>query len=200
MSSKYSIYLADKKCGGGDHKIEWYHASLILVDNVSAKTVQEINFRNTKKSMRMQPTVMNEARGMAYMHNEFELAEMLHGDEAVMLSAWNHMLKYAVHVHQGNVIYDDNFIDLGDENTINCRAGVSAALATIGIIVQAGVSKEDIGIHGRQRMPLGVLFLMSSTPSQSLNALRADKQNLSALLTEDTWQHAEKYQLGAGWN
>ena len=200
MSSNFSIYLADKECGGGDHKIAWHHASLILVDEDAGKVVQELSFSNTKKSMRMQPFTINDERQMAYMRQEYALKQVLGGDEVLALSAWNHMLKYAVFIHQNDVIYDDNFIDVADENTINCRAGVAAALASIGIVLQAGVSKEDLGINGRSRMPLGVLFLLSSTPCLSLEDLRAQKNELSGILTTSTWHHAESYDLGQGWS
>lgn len=200
MSSNFAIYLTEKKCGGGEHDISWYHAGLILVDVDAGNVVQQIHFSNTHASLKMQPQVFNDQRGMGNIRKDFNPKEMLAGDEASILAAWNHMLKYAVFIHKNTVMYDEDFIDLGEPKTINCRAGVIAALETIGIIIKPDDCKEVLGTKARDRLPLGVLFLRSASPHQSLEELRHEHKRLSTVLNTQSSSSSLAYDLGPGWH
>jgi len=145
MSNSHSIYLADRHCGGYKNKYEWYHACLMWVDEDAQQVKQQLHFNNTYGAMDMSPHV-EEGLPSAYTMKMFEMSKRLSGDEAFILSGWNHMLKYAAHIRQGlggEIVFDEDFLDNPHPETLNCRAGAVAALSTIGIIVRAGESKED---------------------------------------------------------
>ena len=201
MSAKHSIYLADRHCGGYQNKYEWYHACLMWVDEDAQQVRQQLHFNNLYGKAPMMPHV-EEGLPSAYTMKMFEMRKRLEGDEAFILSGWNHMLKYAAHIRQnfeGEVLFDEDFMDDPRLDTINCRAGATAALESIGIIVKLGESEEDYGI-ACTRMPLGPLFLMAAKPFKTLEELRAENTALTAALPkEDAIQKPVPFELGAGW-
>ena len=201
MSSKFSIYVTERQCGGGDNPRIWYHANLMLVNEETGDVIQQIDFNNTETSNKMQPLV-REGISKAYSMKMFQTFEpVFTSDEHDVKSKWLHILKYGLYIHgREDIYFDEDFADDPRPETLNCRSGVIAALRIIGIIVDLSLFKE---VQGTQctRMPIGKAFDMVAEQLPGLEEIDAQIKKLGQILGRKVPPpKVAEFDIGQGWS
>ena len=217
LKTEYSIQMVDYM---PPYSARISHCSLFLLRRgvgEAAKVFQELDYSNRIGNRRMMPFV---DRPVSMPKKDSDIDEMASGDYLAVLPRWNHMLKHAIHTKRSHVFYTRNFAHEGNRHprTLNCRAGVFAALAS------AGLLREQDRLNGKsgsdcKKMPLTPVFKTQAsqgeqTEDELLTELSALSRNLYrrpdpiggdsldmmglAQLPEQ-YEPADDYDLGSDW-
>ena len=99
--------------------------------------------------------------------------------EALMWSAWNHMLRQAQDWREagerGELCFSDNFH--ADDGAHNCRKASKYLLESIGVKVPPELAASNAGMEG-DALPLSRIFSLNAPPLLSLPELYQENQRL----------------------
>jgi len=200
MSNDFSIYVTERQCGGGDNPRTWYHANLMLLNESNGDVIQQIDFNNTNTSNKMRPTV-REGISKAYSMRMFQTYEpVLTSDEHDVKSKWLHILKYGLYIHGRNDIhFDEDFASDPKPETLNCRAGIIAALRVIGEVVDASLFKSAQGTRCKA-MPIGKAFDLVVEKPLAIAEIDSQINTLGQLLGRvKPKPMVSEFDIGIGW-
>ncbi len=174
---QYAIYVTEqpiKDASDGVDK-QWHHTALWLVaeNEDGASVVQQLHFNNYsddfwEEELGTSIMVPNVRDGLCKSQDpeEMMMTAVVRGNEMGVLAQWNHMLKFSKALKAQKVRFDLQDSHLLHAN--NCRAGVIAALKTIGVKYDKRLYASEAGTHadriksGRVIMPVEIAAHMNA--------------------------------------
>ena len=171
--NKLSIYVVERDYG------TYFHCFLALVDETipseTPNVIEQIHFNDDLWGF-MAPEII---QGFKHKYPErvddFHFFPYLGGKEADILPLWNHILKMVQNIKGAEIEFE---AASSSPTAVNCRAGVKAAIQSLGIEFFAAYTKCYLGTEAFQPTH-GKIFDYSSI-STDLESSRKTHQRLVA--------------------
>lgn len=144
FNSKLAIYVAERlETDRYSDEGDWHHSFLMLVDETTRPitVLQQLHFdADSRNSCALLPIVMegtSDPQKFGDRFNNILVYPVIGGKIRDVLNLWNDALAYSLDLKSKNITFDREYYKFGEE-AVNCRAGVIAALDSIGIDYSRG--------------------------------------------------------------
>lgn len=172
---RLSIYVIERDYGS------YFHSFLALVDETTPsdfpEIVEQLHFNDNVYDC-MHPELVEGFRPSHHKRlGDFSFYPYIGGKERDMLPMWNHILKWAADIRKVPLRFESG---TDSPYAVNCRAGVKAAIKTIGIEFFEEFTRSSIGARAHSPSH-GAPFSHDNAPTDIVE-IRETHQVLAAVL------------------